>query len=320
MFPLLAFTDDSKLHLAAAKAAARRAGHTITTFPPRQAVSRDKIRVAYLSADFHQHATAYLAAGLFETHDRSHFEITALSFGPDRQDAMRCRMVAAFDRFIDARTMSDQAAARALRDAEIDIAVDSKGYTTGHRAGILAYRPAPVQVSWLGYPGTMGTSSIDYILVDETVVPMAAQADYAERLVQLNTCYQINDSRRASGDPGPRASHGLPEDAFVFACFNNSYKISPEIFAAWMRLLQAVPGSVLRLLDDNPWACANLRAETKGKGIDPARLVFAKRIGIAAHLARHAHADLFLDTFPYTAHTTASEALWAGRPLLARMG
>lgn len=280
-----------------------------------------KVRLAYLSADFCEHATACLAARLFELHDRSRFEVTALSYGPDDGSPMRKRLARAFDRFIDARGLGDADAATTLRGLEVDIAVDLKGHTTGARPGILAYRPAPVQASYLGFPGTTGAPFIDYLLADRFVLPPEAQRFYSERVVYLPDCYQVNDDQR----PMPaltttRADAGLPSAGFVFCCFNNSYKITPPVFAAWMRLLAGVRGSALWLLEDNPVARGNLRVAAAAGGIDPARLVFAPRVPHGEHLARHRLADLFLDTLPCNAHTTASDALWAGLPVLTSAG
>jgi protein O-GlcNAc transferase len=280
-----------------------------------------KLRIAYLSADFHEHATAQLAARLFELHDRSRFEVVALSYGPHDASPMRKRLEAAFDRFVDARAQGDAEAARALRDMEIDIAVDLKGHTTGARLGILARRPAPLQVSYLGFPGTTGAPFIDYLLADRVVVPPGDERFYSESIACLPDCYQVNDGQRFIAERAvSRAEAGLPERAFVFCCFNNSYKIQPPVFAVWMRLLAAIAHSVLWLIEDNASASANLRDAARAAGVDPARLVFAPRMPHAGHLARHRLADLFLDTLPYNAHTTASDALWAGLPVLTAAG
>jgi protein O-GlcNAc transferase len=283
--------------------------------------SRDKLRIAYLSADFHSHATAYLMAELFERHDRARFEVHGVSFGRDDGSAIRRRVVKAFDRFHDVRDKSDRAAAKLLSDLEVDIAIDLKGYTQDSRPEILSHRPAPIQVSYIGYPGTMGADFIDYIIADRIVLPFDRQPFYAEKIVQLPDCYQVNDRRRAIAQATPtRSEAGLPDTGFVFCCFNNNYKITAALFDVWMRLLQRVPGSVLWLLRENPDAEANLRREAKVRGVDPARLVFAGRAKLEEHLARHRLADLFLDTLPYNAHTTASDALWAGLPVLTCQG
>jgi protein O-GlcNAc transferase len=281
----------------------------------------DRIRLAYLSADFHDHATAHLMAELFETHDRTRFETVALSFGPDRTSPMRTRLEAGFSRFIDIRDTSDRAAAQLLKDMEIDIAVDLKGYTGGSRPGILAFRPAPVQVNYLGFPGTMGADHIDYILADRFIIPAEQERFYSENVVCLPECYQPNDSKRIIAEVTPtRAQAGLPETGFVFCSFNSNYKITPQIFDLWMRLLRQVEGSVLWLLGGSAAAIRNLRREAGARGVDPERLVFAPRLPPPEHLARHRLADLFLDTLPCNAHTTASDALWAGLPVLTCPG
>jgi protein O-GlcNAc transferase len=280
-----------------------------------------RIRLAYLSADFHEHATAYLTAELFETHDRARFETTALSFGPDAPGEMRSRLMRAFDRFIDVRRTSDREVAGLLRELEIDIAVDLKGFTTDCRTRIFALRAVPVQVSYLGYPGTMGAGYIDYILADRFVIPEQHHPCYAEKVVYLPDTYQVNDSKRViAGRMPTRAEAGLPEQGFVFCCFNNSYKINPMVFDGWMRLLRGIEGSALWLLEDNVAAMRNLRQAAERRGVAPERLVFAARVKMEEHLARHRLADLFLDTLPYNAHTTASDALWTGLPVLTCMG
>ncbi len=281
----------------------------------------DRVRVAYLSADFHEHATAYLTAELFERHDRRRFEVFGVSYGQDDGSPMRDRLRRAFDRFVDAREMNDREVAEWMRAQEIDIAVDLKGYTADARTGILMHRPAPVQVNYLGYPGTLGLPYIDYIVADAFVIPIGDERWYSERVVRLPDSYQVNDSRRAIDDHTPsRADLGLPGDGFVFCCFNNSYKILPDVFTVWMRLLASVPGSVLWLLADNEAVTRNLRREAARRGIAPERLVFAPRAKLDAHLARQRRADLFLDTLPCNAHTTASDALWAGLPVLTCAG
>ncbi len=279
-----------------------------------------RLKIGYLSADFHEHAIAYLAAELFELHDRERFEIYGYSYGPDDGSAMRARLALGFDRFIDIRALPHAEAARAIHQDGIDILVDLKGYTTHARTGIVALRPAPIQVSYLGYPGTMGAEFIDYLVADSFVTPPDHEADYSEKLVLMPGSYQVNDRRRPIADTPPREQLGLPEHGFVFCCFNQSYKILPEMFAAWLRLLQAVPESVLWLLDSNPWAAQNLRREAGDCGVDPGRLVFGPRLPLDRHLGRLRAADLFLDTRPYNAHTTASDALWAGLPVLTCAG
>jgi predicted O-linked N-acetylglucosamine transferase (SPINDLY family) len=280
-----------------------------------------RIRLAYLSADLHDHATAHLMIDLFEQHDRSRFEVTAISFGPDAPSTMRERLKNAFDHFVEARHFGDEDVARLMHEREIDIAIDLKGHTRDSRPGILAHRPAPVQVNYLGFPGTMGAPFIDYIIADGTLVPDADLAFYSERVVRLSGSYQINSKRAVAEVQSPdRTSAGLPADGFVFCSFNNNYKITPDVFACWMRLLHEVPRGVLWLLEDNAIAARNLRQAAERSDIDGARLIFAPRAALPEHLARHRLADLFLDTTPCNAHTTASDALWAGLPLLTCRG
>ena len=321
-FTFLAVSDDPREQRACAELHLRKALPALAAPLWRgERYRHDRIRVAYLSADFCEHATAYLAAGLFERHDRSSFETVALSYGADDRSPMRSRLARAFDKFVDVRALSDAQAARLLRDMEIDIAVDMKGHTTEARIGILAHRPAPVQVAYLGYPGTSGAGFIDYVLADRFVLPEREQQHWTEKAVYLPDCYQVNDAGRAIAEKTPtRAEAGLPERAFVFCCFNNSYKILPRMFDAWMRLLRELHGSVLWLLEDNAGARVNLEREARARGVDPARLVFARRLPHAGHLARHRLADLFLDTLPCNAHTGASDALWAGLPLVTCAG
>ncbi len=292
-----------------------------TGFLSRPDPARSRLRLGYLSADFHTHATAMLIAELFEQHDRARFEVFGYSYGPDDGSPMRRRLVQAFDRFIDIRDASIQESAQRIQQDGVDILVDLKGHTRDARTRILALRPAPLQVNYLGYPGTMGASFMDYILVDDFIVPPEQQPFFTEQLVYLPGCYQVNDSRREIAAQTPtRAACGLPQEGFVFCCFNNSYKITPEVFSVWMRLMQAVPGSVLWLLEGNRWAPANLRREAEARGVTGERLVFAPKLAGPEHLARHRLADLFLDTYPYNAHTTASDALWAGCPVLTLAG
>jgi predicted O-linked N-acetylglucosamine transferase (SPINDLY family) len=280
----------------------------------------ERTRIAYLSADFRQHATADLIAGLIERHDRTRFEVGAISFSRNDGSTMRARLIKAFDWFEEVRLKSDTEVAQWLKDREIDIAVDLKGHTQESRPGILAHRPCPVQVGYLGYPGTIGAPWLDYILADARVLPFDRQAFYSEKIVHLPHCYQVNDDGRAIGATPERSEAGLPARGFVFCCFNAGWKLTPQMFDIWMQLLRAVPESILWLLDDNATAKRNLNRRARDRGIDPARLVFAPKIASLAHLARHRVADLFLDTLPYNAHTTASDALWAGLPVLTCPG
>ena len=280
-----------------------------------------KLRIGYLSWDFHKHATSYLIAELFELHERERFAVYAYSYGPDDGSAVRARIRGACDRFSDVADRSYAAAAQAIYDDAVDILVDLKGYTQGARWQIMALRPAPIQVNWLGYPGTMGTDYIDYIIADPFIIPEAMESCYSEQVARLPDCYQINDRRREVAERTPtRGECGLPAQGLVFCCFNLAYKILPDVFGRWMRILTAVPGSVLWLLEANPWAAENLRRAAVAAGIAAERLVFAPRLPLAEHLARYRLADLALDTFPYTSHTTASDALWAGCPLVTCSG
>ncbi len=282
---------------------------------------REKIRIGYFSADYHNHATCYLMAELFERHDKNKFELLGFSFGSDTNDEMRKRVAAAMDRFMDVRFLPDQEVAQLCRNLEVDIAVDLKGFTQHNRTGIFAERAAPIQVNYLGYPGTLGAAYMDYLIADHTLIPEDSRRYYSEKIAYLPDSYQVNDSRRSiSTKPRARAEEGLPETGFVYCCFNNNYKITPGTFDIWMRILGRVEGSVLWLLEDNPWAGSNLRKEAALRGISPQRLIFAGRRPLPEHLARHRLADLFLDTFPCNAHTTASDALWAGLPVLTWIG
>jgi predicted O-linked N-acetylglucosamine transferase (SPINDLY family) len=321
-FATLALTDSPALQRKAAETYIRHrypapAGAAPIPLRPR----RGKIRIGYFSADFHRHAVSYLIADLFERHDRSRFEVFGFSFTQDARDPMTDRIAAAMDTFVDVLALSDREVVDLSRKLEVDIAVDLMGLTKHHRPGIFALRAAPIQVNYLGYPGTMGADYIDYLIADPTLIPESAQCHYSEKIAYLPDTYQANDSQRPiSAIPATRAAEHLPEDAFVFCCFNAANKISPPVFDIWMRILSRVPGSVLWLLGDLPLASANLRSHAARRGIAPERLIFARPLPLAEHLARERLAHLFLDTFPYTAHTTASDALWAGVPVLTRSG
>ena len=283
--------------------------------------SHDRIRIGYVSANFCEHAVAYLIAGLFEQHDKSRFEITAISIGADQPSAMRDRIQQASEHFIDVRSQSDDEIAQLIRSLEIDIAVDLMGFTQDARPNVFARRPAPIQVNYLGYPGTMGADFFDYIIADRTIIPEDRCEFYSEKVVWLPDSYQVNDSRRRISERTPtRGECALPEGAFVFACFNNTFKIAPDVFDIWMRLLKATGNSVLWLLGENSAAMTNLSREAEKRGVASDRLIFAPRMALPDHLARHRQADLFLDTLPYNAHTTASDALWSGLPVLTCLG
>ena len=321
-FPVLSVSSSLEVHRQVAEIMVRDKYPPIAGAAPiLHRARRDRIRIGYFSADYHNHATSYLMAELFERHDRSRFEILGFSFGADATDEMRRRVSGAMDRFLDVRSLPDREITQLSRDLEVDIAVDLKGFTQDCRTGIFAGRAAPIQVSYLGYPGTMAADYIDYLIADATLIPEASRRHYSEKIVYLPDSYQVNDTQRFISAKGcARADEGLPEKAFVYCCFNNAYKISPEVFDVWMRVLKRVDGSVLWLLEENLWVAGNLRKEAARRGIAPERLVFAKPLPLAEHLARQRLADLFLDTLPYNAHTTASDALWAGLPVLTRMG
>jgi predicted O-linked N-acetylglucosamine transferase (SPINDLY family) len=319
-FPLLLASGSADVQRRAAEIYAR-SGSSIAVPTIAKHAPRSKIRLGYFSADFYEHATAYLMAELFERHDRTRFELTAFSFGPQTGDEMYQRLTRAFDSFVEVRGRSDGQIAGLARELEIDIAIDLKGYTAGSRPDIFAHRAAPVQVNYLGYPGTMGADFVDYLIADPTLIPIDCRRFYSEKIVYLPDTYQPNDTKRHIADRQlTRAEAGLPEEGFVFCCFNNSFKIVPETFDSWMRILKQVEGSVLWLIDDNSSAAANLKKEAASRGVHQERLVFAKRIATPEHLARHRLADLFLDTLPYNAHTTASDALWTGLPVLTLAG
>ena len=319
-FPFLSISSSAADQLECAKSFAADRSPFSPTWRG-ESYSHDRIRVAYLSADFRDQAVGQLAVGLFERHDKSRFETTAISFGPDDGSPLRARIKSAFEHFEDVRQMSDEEVAKLVRRREIDIVVDLMGFTRYCRFNILAHRAAPIQVNYLGYPGTMGADCIDYILADRTIIPAQHFRFYREQVVWLPDAYQANDEKRRISERAPtRGECALPETGFVFCCFNNAFKIAPNIFEIWMRLLAAIPHSVLWLLEANSAVVGNLRQEAQRHGIAPDRLIFAPRLPLADHLARHRQADLFLDTLPYNAHTTASDALWAGVPVLTCLG
>ena len=283
--------------------------------------NHDRIRVAYFSTDFHEHAISYLSAGMFERHDRSRFEITAISLGPDIESNMRRRLKAGFDRFISVGERSDKEIAELIKDLEIDIAVDLNGFTQHARTSVFAMRPAPIQVNYLGYPSTMGADYIDYLIADQVLIQKPDQKHYTEKIAYLPNSYQVNNSERDIADSVfTREDMGLPPSGFIFCCFNNGYKITPAVFDRWMQVLKSVDGSVLWLLKENETSASNLRRQASARGVGSERLVFAGRLPLSQHLARHRLADLFLDTLPYNAHTTASDALWSGLPVLTQIG
>ncbi len=279
-----------------------------------------KIRLGYVCGEFRSHATMYLAAGLFEQHDRGRFEVVGFDNGHEDDSSMRRRAKAAFDKFVPIKKLSDEDAARLVAREGIDILIDLNGFCGDLRLGIFARRAAPIQVNYLGFPGSLGAEYMDYILADAEVVPAGQERFYTEKVVRIPGSYQINDNTRPRAAPHARAPYGLNEKDFVFCHFNGSYKITPEMFAIWLRLLARVPSSVLWLLESNAMMAPNLRREAAAAGIDPDRLIFAPRIEMSAHVSRLSVGDLFLDSLPYNAHTTASDALWAGLPLITCRG
>lgn len=316
-------SDSAQDHQRSAQIFARH--HAPASAKPLWAGARyrhKKIRLAYLSPDLREHPVGHLMAGVFERHDKTRFELIALSLGVDDQSRLRARMLAAFDQFVDVRDWGSAQIAQWIREQEIDIVVDLGGYTSDTRTDVLAFRPAPVQVNYLGYPGTMGVDYIDYIVADRHIIPPEHQAFYNEKVVYLPDTYLPTDNSVKIAERTPtRAECGLPEVGVVFCSFSHDYKISPPVFDVWMRLLAQVPGSVLWLMSRGATAQANLRKEAQARGVDPTRLVFAGRVPLVEdHLARYRQADVFLDTHPYNAHTTAADALMAGLPVVTCMG
>lgn len=280
----------------------------------------EKIALGYLSGEFRDHSMARLMAEVFEQHNRARFHVTAYSYGPDEDSEMRKRLQSSFDQFVDIKSISDMDAARRIYADHIDILIDLTGYTVNSRSGILALRPAPRQVNYLGYPGTMGADFVDYLIADQFIIPPEHQKHYTEKIVYLPNCYQPNDGKRPRFAAPTRKSVGLPESGHVFCCFNQTYKITPEIFNIWCRLLIAVPGSVLWLSASTPYSEERLRREAERRGVSSERLVMGPMLDPAQHLARLQCADLFLDTVPYNAHTTCSDALWMGLPVVTCAG
>jgi predicted O-linked N-acetylglucosamine transferase (SPINDLY family) len=320
-FYMLNFEDDPGRQLLCSRnwTSAKYGPGRAVAFRPRSAGAR--IRVGYFSTDFHNHATMHCMARLFELHDRSRFEIHIFSYGPDVEDEMRKRLTDVVEQFHTVGHLPDGAIAALARDKGIDIAIDLKGHTSGARLGIFAERAAPVQAGLLGFPGTTGSDFIDYVIADKMIIPAGHQPFYSEKVAYLPNCYYPTDNHCPISDRRfTRAELGLPEAGFVFCSFNNTYKIKRTEFDIWMRLLNRIEGSVLWLLEDNDWVAANLRREAQARGVSRDRLVFAERMLPADHLARHQHADLLLDTFLVNAHTTATDALWAGVPVLTKLG
>ncbi|MBC7916703.1 MAG: tetratricopeptide repeat protein [Rhodoferax sp.] len=318
---MLSVSDDPAQQLRAAHHfVEKKVAHGLPVITPEQAYKHRKIRVAYVSSDFSLHPVSMLMAELFELHDRKNFEVYGYCWSPEDGSALRQRVIAAMDHFTRIDQLSDEAAAQLMRSHEIDILVDLQGQTSGARANMLAYRPAPIQITYLGLPATTGLPSIDYVIADRFLIPEETAQFYSEIPLYMPDVYQVSDRKRPVAVTPSRASCGLPDDAFVFCSLNNNYKYTQEMFDVWMNILRRVPNSVLWLLSDNPWAEANLRKEALQRGIDGDRLLFAPRVLPEHYLARYACADLFLDTFPFNAGTTANDALWMGLPVLTLCG
>lgn len=313
--------DDPAMQLAVSRRfVAEKVNTKLPALSDRAGYAHEKLRIGYLSSDFCLHPVALLTVELFELHDRGKFDVYGFCWSREDGSHVRRRVVEAMDHYIPIGQMSDEEAARCIRAHEIDILVDLHGLTSGVRPNILSWKPAPIQVTYLGFPGTTAMPSIDYVIADEFVLPKELRPYFTEQPLYLPHCFQVSDRKREVGPTPTRASCGLPDDAFVFCSFNNNYKFTQEVFACWMRILHAVPNSVLWLLADNEWAQQNLWAEAERHCIDRSRLIFAGRISPATYLARYQLADLFLDTTPFNAGTTANDALWMGLPLLTCAG
>lgn len=318
---MLAESDDPERQLNAAVSFVKhKYSHNL---PPVEAPGRyghEKIRIGYLSSDFCLHPVSMLTVELFELHDREKYEVYGFCWSPDDGSGLRLRVVGAMDRFYKIGHLSDEDAARAIRSFEIDVLVDLQGLTSGARPHILAHKPAPVVVTYLGFPGPTGLPWVDYVVADDYIIPKEYERHFTEKPLRMDRCFQVSDSRRPVGNTPTRAENGLPEDAFIFCAFNNNYKYTEEVFHAWMRILKKVPGSVLWLLADNKWARENMLAYAKKSGVKPERLIFATRVLPPDYLARYRIADLFLDTFPFNGGTTANDALFMGLPILTMSG
>jgi predicted O-linked N-acetylglucosamine transferase (SPINDLY family) len=322
-FPLLSLIDDPCLHQQCAQIFTQeKYPVNLALGPIAKRAKSSKIRLGYFSADFGNHPVSLLTAELFELHDRNQFEVIAFSFGPDDQSTMRSRLQNTFDQFIDVTELSDQAVASLARDHKIDIAVDLGGHTKGARTGIFAYRAAPIQVNYLGYPGTLGADFMDYVIADSTIIPLEHQAFYSEAIVHLPHSYMVDDSKRIPSNKNfSRADFALPDEAMVFCCFNNDYKFNQGVLESWSRILLAVENSVLWIHDNSELFKQNLTKEFEKLNISSSRIIFSPKVELMSdHLARYALADLFLDTFPYNAHTTAADSLKAGVPVLTILG
>ncbi len=318
---MISVSDDPAEQLQAARRFVQKKVHPdVPRLAPQKGYGHRKLRIAYVSSDFCLHPVSMLMAELFELHDREHFEVYGYCWSPEDGSELRQRVIRSMDHFHRINALGDEAAAQLIRGHEIDVLIDLQGQTSGARANMLAYRPAPIQITYLGLPATTGLPSIDYVIADRFLIPESAAPFYSEKPLYMPDIYQVSDRKRPVGARPTRAQCGLPEDAFVFCSLNNNYKYTPEVFSAWMRILQRTPGSVLWLLADNTWAETNLRREAQARGVDASRLIFAGRVLPPDYLARYACADLFLDTFPFNAGTTANDALWMGLPILTLCG
>jgi predicted O-linked N-acetylglucosamine transferase (SPINDLY family) len=318
---MLSISDDPAEQLAAAlRFVEKKVTPNVPSLASPKGYGHKKLRIAYVSSDFCLHPVALLTAQLFELHDREQFEVYGYCWSPEDGSSMRQRVIGAMDHFTRINQMSDETAAGLIREHEIDILIDLQGQTSGARVNLLAYRPAPIQITYLGLPATTGLPSIDYVIADRFLIPEATASHYSEKPLYMPDIYQVSDRKRSVGSKPSRESCGLPADAFVFCSLNNNYKYTPEVFEAWMNILRRTPGSVLWLLADNPWAQENLIREAQARGIDGTRLFFAARVSPENYLARYAVADLFLDTFPFNAGTTANDALWMSLPVLTYCG
>ena len=326
LLAMMGLSDDPALQLLAAqrfvheKVAKAPADALHRATPRRNGEKRGRIRIGYLSGDLHMHAVGLLTAELFELHDRSRFEVYGFCWTPESQQPQRLRILHALDHHVRLSGVDDGTAAKLIAQAGIDVLVDLQGLTSGARPGILVQRPAPVQVSYLGLPGTSAVPGVDWMIGDRFVMPPELLPYCTEKPIYLPHCYQVSDRRREVAERPERARYGLPEDAFVFCSFNNNHKFTAEMFSAWMRIVAAVPGRVLWLLADNDSARDNMQSAADAHGVARERLVFAPRVSPADYLARFALADLMLDTFPFNAGTTASDALWMGTPIVTRAG
>jgi predicted O-linked N-acetylglucosamine transferase (SPINDLY family)/predicted SAM-dependent methyltransferase len=318
---MLSITDDPEIQLRTALShVPGKIPPNLPKLAPEEGYKHDRLRIGYLSSNFGMHAVSILTAELYELHDRNRVEVWGFCWSPEDNTEMRARVIRAMDHFVRIKDMTDEAAAQAIRAAEIDVLVDLQGLTSGCRPKILAYRPAPVQVTYLGFPGTTGLPEVDYVLADRYIIPEASAHFFTEKPLYLTECYQVNDRKRESSPPKSRNSYGLPADAFVFCAFNNNIKFTPEFFAAWMRILQRTPGSVLWLLADNDKARENLGRCADENGVTRDRLIFAPRVSVADYLGRFAAADLFLDLFPFNGGTTVADALWMACPVITLSG